>query len=248
MSKILILSSVLTATCTYANEVNSIVTLGIAGASLQQPYKGLNNEMRIVPLVMYSGTKFNATPTELSYKAYKNEKINISLYVSPGLEYLDPLKSNDSAIKSLDKRSMSVLGGGKAEASGYLGTLTLGIGKDLMGISNGLQANIYYTYLLSVNEKIDVAVNAGYTYTDSHWNTYYYGVSTGESNSYSETRLKGSFAENVSLVVSYNLNDKSNITLNYGHKIFGNELDNSPLLRKQEQHFMLLGYSQKFYL
>ncbi|MGL4858697.1 MAG: MipA/OmpV family protein, partial [Enterobacteriaceae bacterium] len=121
-------------------------SLGLGVLVTPNPYKGDQDRVFPVPLVNYDSELFYIKGLGAGYYLWNedNNKLSASLFYDT--LHFTPGDSDNNAMKQLNKRHSTMLGGLRYQHQENWGTLRAMAGGDLLNNSNGMLADFTYLY------------------------------------------------------------------------------------------------------
>ena len=226
---------------------NTPLTLGAAALYMQSPYQGGKERFYPLPLVNYEDTHFFISGLQAGYFLWKGQQDQFSLIItSSGQEY-DPKRSYSSAMKQLDKRHLTLMGGGQWQHIAEWGVLKTSLVGDVLNQSNGIVWNTNWHYPLMLGD-ISLLPGTGVSWNSSHQTNYYYGVSSTESrrSGISSYHAGDSWLPYVEISASYPLTTRLQLGVGGRYQWFGSEVKDSPMVARSGQAMVWSGLSYTF--
>ena len=87
-----------------ASATASELSIGAGAAYNESPYRGYNENTKVIPLISYEGDSFYVRQTTLGFILSQSEKNELSLTASWMPLEFDPADNDDYAMQQLDKR------------------------------------------------------------------------------------------------------------------------------------------------
>lgn len=153
---------------------------GLGGSITTNEYKDMSGDVTALPLLGYEGQYFYLRGVAGGFHFFRNEwlELNAQLSYLPQHFYAD--QSDDWAMRRLDDRYSSLMGGFNGRLISRAGLLSATISTDLPGTSNGILVDASYSCPFEL-ESVKMAPTVGIQWTDSSYNRYYYGVDHSEA-------------------------------------------------------------------
>lgn len=143
-------------------------------------YRNMRTEGLPVPLINYEYGDFYIHSLNAGYYLFRDSENDLSLTTGPGTLRYTPSDSDDSRMKQLDKRRLSVMSGITMNNRFSLGTLRSSATTDISGNSGGTTAELAWLYPLRSGNLV-LTPGFGVNWHDSQYNRYYYGISASEA-------------------------------------------------------------------
>ena len=183
-------------------------SLGVGALYEQMPYRDYDAEVYPAPLISYEGEHvFLRESSVVGVYLLKTEKdqLSLNMYYSP--MNFKPSKTDDSALKLLDKRHSTAMAGIGYRHDADWGSLRTEIAADILGQNNGFIVDAAYQYPIQMSN-LRITPGLGVQWRSSNFNEYYFGISNRESQrSGLDVYSPGSGATPyASLAVSYDIN------------------------------------------
>lgn len=156
------------------------LSAGGALAAIDSGYRKTGTEVLPVPLINYEYGDFYIRSLNAGYYLFRGRENDLSLTTGPGTLRYTPSDSDDSRMKQLDKRRLSVMSGITMNNRFSLGTLRTSVTTDISGNSGGTMAEMAWLYPLRSGNLV-LTPGFGLNWNDSQNNRYYYGISSSEA-------------------------------------------------------------------
>lgn len=116
--------------------------------------------------------------------------------------------------------------------------------KDIQSRSEGSITNLDLSKRMSFGKTITIIPGLGFSFRNSQYNNYYYGVRSHEvTSSRSVYMADSSWAYSLSVLGSYKFSDKLSSTVIIKHTTLGDEITDSPTTRTDKEQSLILGIS-----
>ena len=171
-----------------------------------------------VPMIAYRSERWRLIGPRLSYHLLKGP---IGIDLNLGLE------GDRYLAHELEQRDNSVAAG----ASLRLFFLICRHDSDISRTFNGNINKITLAHRFLVTDKLFIIPRITKEYVGRNFTDYYYGVDPDEVGEFEEYSPENSENEIYGLTLTQVLNEGSSLTLNITHKVFGEEIANSPTIR-----------------
>ncbi|MFC6360631.1 MULTISPECIES: MipA/OmpV family protein [Tatumella] len=226
---------------------NTPLTLGASVLFMQSPYHGDKNKYYPLPLVDYQGEHFFISGWQAGYNLWKDDQDQFSLIITTSGEEFKPGKNDYSDMKRLDKRHMTLMGGGMWQHTADWGVLKTSLTGDVLDESNGLIWNTNWHYPLMIGG-FSVNPGAGVSWNSAHQTDYYYGVSSAESARSGISRYHTGDSWNPYAEVSaiYPLTERWQLGFGGRYQWFDSAIKDSPMVAKSGQLMVWSGVSYTF--
>ncbi|MEY8581583.1 MipA/OmpV family protein [Enterobacter roggenkampii] len=156
------------------------LSAGGALAVVDPAYRKTGTEILTVPLVNYEYGNFYLRSLNVGYYLFRDGENDLALNAGVGTLRFSPSDSDDSNMKTLDKRRLSVMSGITMNNRFRQGTLRTSVMTDISGNSGGTMADMTWLYPLHSGNLV-VTPGFGLNWNDSQYNRYYYGITSSES-------------------------------------------------------------------
>ena len=192
MLRITLIAVVLFLTCqAFGQGVNDVLTisddlkqtdaklsLGLGCSIIRQPYKGMENEIYVIPLIDFQKGCFSFHGKRAAYQFYKdcNWKFSFIGEIRPGVYE----GSDDRYLKGMKDRDMTFDGGLAARTDINGIGFTASWLTDLFSKHQGQELRLTLDKRFSCN-KLTLRPTAGFSYFDDNFSDYYYGVRQDEA-------------------------------------------------------------------
>lgn len=153
---------------------------GLGGSITTNEYKDMSGDVTSLPLLGYEGKYFYLRGVAGGFHFFRNEwlELNAQLSYLPQHFYAD--QSDDWAMRRLDDRYSTLMGGFNGRLISKAGIISATISTDLLGTSNGILLDASYSYPFELGI-VSIAPTFGIQLTDANYNNYYYGVDHKEA-------------------------------------------------------------------
>lgn len=211
-----------------ADAVKNKNSIGIAVASFDQLYSGLENRTTALPLFNLKYNRFFLKGFDLGFNAYQSEQLTTSVILKP---VFNGYKEGDSdELNGMDDRGASAYLGAQVNYRMKPLNYTLFVAQDVSGRTKGTIGGAKVgTGLPVMGGKVILAPSLSATY----WNTsvvdYYYGVKDSEvTNSRAAYSPEGTWVYNGSLTAMYRFKTNLMARLTYSYSYYDAEIEDSP--------------------
>ncbi|MBN0989565.1 MipA/OmpV family protein [Amphritea pacifica] len=224
----------------------SQVQVGLVASVNSSFYRGADNDLFVLPLVIAEYGRFYLNGVDAGYRFYQRED-GQRFAIEVGRTF-DGYESGDSSFLSgmAERKAVwearivyeALVGGGRLKGK---------LMQDISDRHGGFSARLNYEHLFWQNETTMVTWVTGGEYWDSAKTDYYFGVRD------SETRLNRqaySASENLSLFVGSNvikkLSPNVSLVLSAEYRMAGDAVDESPIVADGDQWSAYGGIFYKF--
>lgn len=171
-----------------------------------------------VPMISYQSERWRLIGPRLTYHALKGP---IGININLGLEG-DRYRAHE-----LEQRNNAVVAG----ASLRLLFLIFRHDSDISKTFNGNINKITIAHRFMVTDNFFIIPRVTKEFVGHSFTDYYYGVDSDEVGEFEEYSPEDSENEIYGLTLTQILNEGSTLTLNITHKVFGDDIANSPTIR-----------------
>lgn len=156
------------------------LSLGVAYATGNSPYKDYDRQWMVAPLVEYDNGRFYIHNLSAGLRFYNSEDLKLSVFLAYDPTNFDNSDTSDRRLRRLDKRREGLLAGGGANWNTPVGNFGLSLAGDISGHSQGLLGRLAYSYSLDLG-RVEFVPQVGTYWASGSYNDYYYGVSRKEA-------------------------------------------------------------------
>lgn len=223
------------------------LTLGISGLYVQSPYQGGDSRVYPLPLVNYQGDNFFINGLQGGYYLWKGSEDQFSVILTTSGQEFDPSRSDDPAVKQMDKRHLTLMAGGMWQHQADWGVFKTSLVGDVLNQSNGFIWNSNWHYPLMLG-KVAVNPGLGLSWNSAHQTDYYYGISGQESarSGLAEYRASDSWLPYAEVSAVYPLSERWRLAAGARYQWFSSEVKDSPLVARSGQTMLWTGVSYTF--
>jgi len=225
-------------------------SLGVTTSYSPAVYKGNDAKFVPFPMVNYQGENFYFRGTEAGFALFpQGTPLNIIPHVKYDGRSLDPSDADSAALKTLDKRKAGLLGGVTLQALTTTGIIEITAGSDLSGNHDGVYAEAVWKLPIKTADYL-VMPEIGYTYYDSNFNDYYYGVTAAEqtasSNKFTAFDAPSEGQIFAALTYQQKITPNVQITTQVRYSKFGSTVSDSSILDRDNAVSGSVGISYIF--
>lgn len=224
--------------------------LGVGAASSQQPYKGIDRDSQVIPLIYF----------ENEYVRVFGPGAEIKL---PGLEFADTQRLDFSLVgeydfSGYDDDDARILGGMSDRKSGFWAGVKAKWSNDLAdvsaqwlgdvsGNSNGRRFALGLERSWNIGEHIRLTPRLAAIWQDDKYVDYYFGVRRSEARA-DRAAYDGKSGINTEFGVrgNYMFDDHHSVFLDLKATSLSNEIKDSPLVDRSTENSALFGYLYRF--
>lgn len=219
--------------------------LGIGAGVERQPYTGIDNNKRLLPLLTYDSEYFRFAGLTADWKFARTERFAFALRGKYALG--DGYEADDAPVLAgMDKRKAGFWVGGAATWNADVAKLSLELLGDVSGHSKGTQARLGIERSFTSGRFV-FTPRASVLWADKQYVDYYYGV-TGAEATASRAAYEGKSTVNVQagLRTAYVLDPRQSLFLDVSATALGKEIKDSPLVDKKTVPAVAIGYLYRF--
>ncbi|WP_099704848.1 MULTISPECIES: MipA/OmpV family protein [unclassified Erwinia] len=223
------------------------LTLGASVFYSESPYNSGKNRYYPVPLIDYEGDNFYFHSLAGGYYLWKTPQDRLSLILTASPQQFDPDDARSNAMRALDKRRLTMMGGVAYRHSASWGMVRTALIGDMLNNSNGIQWDMAYLYRFEFG-RIGLTPGVGAVWSSKNQNRYYYGISDHESarSGLSRYHPGDSWNPYLELTADYRLTDSWRATLAARYTRLDSEITDSPMVNKHGQANIWTGISYTF--
>lgn len=243
MRKLILSLSVILSTCVSAESSNFEAGLGVV--SINNVYRGLPTETLAFPLISYQNGEFAIEGAELSYNLCDCLGFNIKSHLKPGFDFLDASKSNDSQIKNLSDREISVLGGFTLTKEHTKVIFAISLSRDISGNSNGAVIEGNLSKPLSLSEQIIFIPSFAVAAMNEQYSSYYFGVEAAQ-DALPKYSIGSTYRMTASSTVVYKQSADLSLLTSISMSKLSSEIAASPLVEDTYSQAVVVGFKYAF--
>lgn len=218
--------------------------IGLGVKAEQKPYRGVNNETSVLPMLSYENRWLRLAGPSLDLKIGQTGSIAYALTVSYGS---DGYESSDSSyLSGMNKRKDGFWLGGRATWDTPLAALSTDWRADTSGYSNGQQASLTAEHRFSFGQ-LGVSPRLQAIWQDSQYVDYYYGVTAGEARTTRNVyHGNASTSGKIGVRMDYGLTESHMLFLDISSTLLGANIKDSPLVSRSTTTEAMFGYMYRF--
>lgn len=223
------------------------LTLGAGLLYSQSPYKSGQDRYYPFPVINYEGDSFYIHSLQAGYYLWKDQQDQLSLTVLGSPQNFDPDDVDDSDMKSLNKRRMTVMGGLAYRHTADWGIMRTALVGNMLNNSNGIIWDVAYLYRFEFGQ-FSLTPGIGALWNSANQNRYYYGINSDESrrSGLSSYRPDSSWSPYLELSAGWKIDDNWNATLSGRYSRLGGDIKDSPMVDNNAQMLLMTGVSYTF--
>jgi outer membrane protein len=228
----------------YSAELN----VGIGSIYGGTPYRDYENEKYILPIINYdSDLIFVRMSSAIGVYFLKNDNHKFSLDIAYSPINFKPSRSDDKAIRQLDKRRAALLAGPAYEFRSSWGEIRTTVVADISGNSHGLIVDSAYSYPMNYG-RISIAPSVGGQWRNAHYNNHFFGVNAQESqrSGLAQYSASGNIASYAMLYGHYRFSDSWSAFLMGKMMYSGKASKDSPMTENDNSWLVATGILYKF--
>lgn len=220
---------------------------GIGGSIITNEYKDMHGNVTALPLLGYEGEYLYLRGVAGGIHLFRNEWQELNGQLSYQPQHFYAGDSGDWAMRQLDNRYSTLMGGFNGRITSEYGVLNAGLSTDLLGYSNGILIDASYSYPINM-DTISIVPALGLQWNDANYNRYYYGIDHDEANrsglEYYDP--EGSFSPYAQLSGRLNFDANWSLFASAKAMLLNQEIYDSPMVEASEKYAFSLGMIYKF--
>ncbi len=216
--------------------------VGIGVMYETSPYKGADDEVMPVPMVMGEYKNFFIEGTEFGYKIIKNDDWELSAILGPRMDGYEASDSTDLA--GMKERKNSFDGGAKLEWDAKIFELEVSVLADLANNHQGQEVEFELS-----KEFLGgfLTPYVGVTWLSKDLANYYYGVRSSEARSGRPAyTADSSFNPAAGVRIVYPINEKWAIFSDFEYEILDSNIKDSPIVDQDGLFSSMFGVVYQF--
>lgn len=224
--------------------------LGIAAISFQQPYKGIDRNNLVIPLVyiendwlLVFGLGADLKLPSVSISPAQKVDFRIATRYD-----VNGYKDDDATVLSgMKERKGSFLAGGKAIWHNEIAEISAEWLADVSGNSNGQVASVWIEKTWRFGEHMMIAPRLITSWMSDKYIDYYYGINGSEVRlDRSAYEGESGFNTTLSTRATYMFDRKQSFFLDLSLTKFSEEIEDSPIVDRSSGNRIGLGYLYRF--
>lgn len=221
--------------------------LGIGFGIKKSPYRGVKNDITVLPLLSYENHYIRFFGDTLDVKLPSAGPFDFSLR-SKVSAFRSTYKASDSSyLAGMDDRKDGFMVGGAATWRTFLGKASLEYLRDISGHSKGSQLKFDFEHSFHYGERFELAPHFGIAREDSKYVNYYFGVkATQATASRREYFGKSSTVTSFGVRFGYAINARQRLLLDISDERWGSGITNSPIVGRSSTPTLRMGYLYRF--
>lgn len=219
-------------------------SLGVGAVTQQKVYRGIDRDNYVLPLATYENKWVSLGIPKADLKLYSGESLSLRLRARYDGDGYDP--DDSSFLTGMDKRKSSIWVGGALLWKNDIANVSAEVLTDSMGNSKGTRAGIQVDRRFGFGS-FGLTPRVGVEWFDKKYVDYYYGVRASEATA-ARSAYQGdsTTAVDVGLRLDYSPAARHTLFLDVSAKRFGSSIKDSPLVEKETQTTVGLGYLYRF--
>lgn len=219
-------------------------SLGLGAALIKKPYKDFDDKPLAFPLVTYEDDWLRVYGPGADLKIVSTEPMSIALRARYGFE---GYKADDSPyLAGMEKRKNSVWAGFAVDWRSQVINVSVEALGDALRNSKGSRARIQLDHRFTL-DAIGITPRLSAEWVDRKYVNYYYGVQPSEVRS-GRALYEADSTVNAGIGVRFDYSPAKHHTLflDASYTRLGNSIKNSPLVARDNQGAVSLGYVYRF--
>lgn len=223
------------------------LSLGLGGSVITNEYKDMHGNATVLPLIGYEGEYLYLRGVAGGIHFFRNDWVELNAQISYLPQHFYAGDSGDWALRQLDNRYSTLMGGFNGRLLSEFGVLSATFETDLLGYNNGILVNASYTYPIEI-DSFSIAPAIGCQWADANYNKYYYGIDNSEARQSGLEYYEpdGSFSPYIQLGASYKFDENWSAMASVRAIFLGEEVYNSPMVEQSEKYAFSLGAMYRF--
>lgn len=226
---------------------DSQFSVGLGYGVSWSEYKGVSTDTSVIPIISYEGERLFLHGLTGGIYLLKNDNHKFYLNVSYMPQSFDASDSSEWAMRRLDDRKSTMMGGAGYKLTSDLGTVKIEAQFDLLNENKGMIVDASYAYPIYISS-LTLTPKGGVIWANDKFNDYYYGISQKESqkSGLREYQADGDFSPYLGLGANLNINDSWNVFLSGQAVFLGDEITDSPMVGRDIKYSCGGGLSYSF--
>lgn len=221
--------------------------LGLYGEVEKLPYKGVDSDFTVLPMVYYESRYFYIDGLEAGFYFLNDDVHQLSLGLGYEQVGLKPSDSSNQQIKQLNRRKDSLMANIDYTYISDWGAISAEFKFDTLGRNKGVALDLGYLAMVQTGDFTFVP-NIGVVWYSEKYNDYYYGVSQAESQRSGLAHYKSKQGINsyVELNILYQVAPNWEMFATGRYEHLSKEVKNSPVVDQKESTNLKLGVMYQF--
>jgi outer membrane protein len=218
--------------------------LGLAVMSERKPFRGVENETRVLPAIAFENRWVRLSGPGLELKLGRSGPMVFGL--TAGLSE-DGYKPGDSAfLAGMAERKSGLWLGARVQVATDWANFSAQWSADASGHSEGQRFSLTVERRFALGD-IGISPRLSALWSDSKTHQYYYGVRVAEATAQRPAYSPGAGVDTeVGLRLDYRIAPKQVLFADLGRRSLGREARNSPLVDRSSVPELRLGYLYRF--
>jgi MipA family protein len=225
--------------------------LGLGVISSLKPYKGVDREVKAIPILQYENQYIRLMGPGIEVKLPSfvmgpTQEVKFGLIAK--FAFSDGYEAGDSSfLAGMAERKSGVWVGGKAEWENDLINVTAEVKRDASGDSKGSAFSVGLEKTWRFGNQFMLSPRIGATRYDKKYVDYYYGVLANEVRADRPAYLgKTAVTTEVGLRGIYVHDQNHSLMMNISSTRLPDEIKKSPLVNRSSTNSVLMGYMYRF--
>lgn len=225
--------------------------VGLAGATSQRPYIGIDREFAAIPLIQFDSKYLKVFGPGLEVKLPglelgETQKLNFGLVAR--YDFFSGYDAGDSWIfNGMRGRKGGLWAGAKVAWENSLANLTVEWSADVTGDSRGRMASLGIDRNWRLGKHLMLTPRLVATWQNDNYVDYYYGVRDSEARSWRPAYHGGAgVSAEVGLRGIYMFDKRHSVFLDVGVTSLPSQVRDSPLVGRSTENSLLVGYIYRF--
>lgn len=230
-----------------ASVLSGELSVGAVASVSVSPYKSYDTTVMPLPFITYKSDRLFIKGTSLGVHLLKNERHELSLGASYlGLEF-KPRKTDDRALKLLDKRHSTMTADVFYSYVSKIGLVRASLAQDVLGNSDGMLGNLSL-HVPWITDCFVVMPGLGVQWGSSKHNKYYYGVTGRESDRSGLKRYNpgNTFSPYLTLEAKFKVAERLDVVAKARAEYLTGRVKHSPMVGKSFSSSISAGLQYNF--
>lgn len=227
--------------------------VGLAAISSQKPFKDIDRETLVVPLVFFENQYVQAFGPFINFKLPSieisdSQQLHFRIPLKYGLGGYDEDEAEDTPIlNGMDEREVGFWTGAKMEWQNPVVKISAEWLADISGNSEGQEFNLGLERSWMFGRQIMITPRLVANWQDDKFIDYYYGVRSHEVRADRPAYVAEATVNlEYGIRSAYLFNKKSSVFIDLAATQLGSEIKNSPLVDSSSDNRILMGYRYQF--
>lgn len=220
---------------------------GLGGSITTNEYKDMSGDITTLPLLGYEGKYTYLRGVAGGFHIFRNDWLELNAQISYLPQHFYADQSGDWAMRRLDDRYPTLMGGFNSRLISKAGIISATISTDLLGVNNGILLDASYSYPFEL-DIVKLAPTIGVQWTDANYNNYYYGIDHSEARRsgleyYDPESACSPYAQ---LSASIDLTDNWSVFVSARAMFLSSSITDSDMVERNEKYSFSLGALYSF--